>query len=550
MFNFSGRESDIQDADYLTAIDGNKDVPDFIKNNKSRNQYYMIPLILGLIGFFFQFNRDPKRFSATLLFFILTGLALVIYLNSPPIEPRERDYIYTGSYYAFAIWIGFAVLAIGSAAMKRGKTLAYGALALCLVSPIILASENWDDHDRTGRFFSVDSARNFLASCAPNAILFTGGDNDTFPLWYVQEVEGFRTDVRVIVLSYYNTDWYIDQTKVKMNDSDAFPYTLGIDSYRQGTNDYLYVDERPQYKGKAIDLKDYISLVQRKSPAIQRQLGSGTVINTVPARSLFLNVDSARVADLGIIPNSLKKYQTNRMTFTFKEGENFLEKAQLLMLDLIATNNWERPIYFNYTSVSSVPFDLDDYLVQEGMAYRLLPVQKPGSMREIVNTDLMYDNVMNKFQFRGLDNPKTNLNGDYRGFAQNHRSTFTTLADALITEGDTARAKTVLDYGMKVMPKESLPYDIASVSFVQAYLNIGEEEKALAMGMEIAEMFNDMATYQQKKMRYDYEFRKYLNGLQYLQSIFSQYGYPEQAARLREMLDGQNTMLTIDRSNF
>jgi len=162
----------------------------------------------------------------------------------------------------------------------------------------------------------------------------------------------------------------------------------------------------------------------------------------------------------------------------------------------------------------------------------------------------MYDNVMNSFQFRGLDNPKANLNGDYRGFAQNHRSMFTTLADALITEGDTARAKTVLDYGMEVMPKESLPYDIASVSFVQAYLTIGEEEKALTMGMEIAEMFNEMATYHQKKMRYDYEFRKYLNGLQYLQSIFSQYGYPEQAARLREMLDGQNTMLTIDRSNF
>jgi len=441
-------------------------------------------------------------------------------------------------------------LAIGSAAMKRGKALAYGALALCLVSPIILASENWDDHDRTGRFFSVDSARNFLASCAPNAILFTGGDNDTFPLWYVQEVEGFRTDVRVIVLSYYNTDWYVDQTKLKMNESDAFPYTLGIENYRQGTNDYLYVDERPQYKGKAIDLKDYISLVQRKSPAIQRQLGSGTIINTVPARSLFLNIDSAQVSNLGVIPNSLKKYETNRITFTFKQGENFLEKAHLMMLDLIATNNWKRPIYFNYTSVSSIPFDLDDYLVQEGMAYRLLPVQKPGSMREIVNTDLMYDNVMNKFQFRGLDNPDAALNGDYRGFAQNHRSMFTTLADALITEGDTVRAKTVLDYGMEVMPKESLPYDIASVSFVQAYLNIGEEEKALAMGMEIAEMFNDMATYQQKKMRYDYEFRKYLNGLQYLQSIFSQYGHPEQAARLREMLDGQNTMLSIDRSNF
>ena len=548
MFNFAGRESDIQDADYLTPFDSNKDVPEFIKDNKARNQYFMIPLILGLIGFFFQFNKDPKRFSATLMFFILTGLALVIYLNSPPIEPRERDYIYTGSYYAFAIWIGFSVLAIGNAFAKRGKALVAGALAIGLVSPIILAKENWDDHDRTGRFFSVDSARNFLASCAPNAILFTGGDNDTFPLWYVQEVEGFRTDVRVIVLSYYNTDWYVDQTKMQMNDSDPFPYTLGIENYRQGTNDFVYL--RDQLEGRPIRLTRYLEYIKSNSPVIQATIGPETTVNTVPARSLALEVDSAKVAQMDIIPNDLKKYQTNMMYFDFKQGESGLEKAHLMLLDLIVANDWERPIYFNYTSESSIPFDLSDHLVQEGLAYRLLPVQKPGSMRELVNTDLMYDNVMNEFQFRGLDNPDANFNSDYRGFAQNHRSTFSTLAEALIQEGDTTRAKEVLDYGLEVMPHEALPYDIASVSFVQAYLSIGEEEKALEMGNTIAEMFNDMATYHQKKQRYDYDFRKYLNGLQYLQSIYQQYGLTEQASRLREMLEAQNTMLTIDRRNF
>jgi hypothetical protein len=550
MFNFAGRESDIQDADYLTPFDTNKDVPEFIANNKARNQYYFIPLILGLIGFFFQFNRDPKRFSAVLMFFILTGLALVVYLNSPPIEPRERDYIYTGSYYAFAIWIGFAVLAIGNALKNRGKAALAIAFAVGMISPVILISENWDDHNRAGRYFSVDSARNFLSSCAPNAILFTGGDNDTFPLWYVQEVEGFRTDVRVIVLSYYNTDWYIDQTKMKMNDSEPFPYTLEIDQYRQGTNDYLYVDEREQFAGSAIDLKQFLSLVKKESPALKRQLASGTEINVVPARSLMLPIDSAQVAKNNIVPDALKQYQVDRMFFTFGKNENFLEKGSLMMLDLIAENNWERPIYLNYTSVSSVPFDLDPYLVQEGMAYRLLPVMKPSNLRELVNVDLMYDNVMNKFQFRGLDDPKANLNGDYRGFAQNHRSTFTTLAEALIIQGDSIRAKEVLDYGIAVMPKEALPYDIASISFIQSYLNIGEEEKALTMGMEIAEMFNDMATYHQKKMRYDYEFRKYLNGLQYLQSIFTQYGYDEQAKKLKEMLETQNINLSVDRSNF
>lgn len=549
MFNFSGRESDIQDADWLGPFDSDKGVPEVLQKNKGRNQYYFIPLILGLIGFFFQFNKDPKRFAATLMFFILTGVALVVYLNSVPIEPRERDYIYVGSYYVFAIWIGLAVLGLGGLIQRKGKQ-SLAIIALCLICPLILISENWNDHDRSDRYFSVDSARNFLASCAPNAILFTGGDNDTFPLWYVQEVEGFRTDVRVVVMSYYNTDWYIDQTKVKMNDSEPFPYSLELDNYRQGTNDYLLVDESPQFKDRPIDLKQYLALLKRNYEGIKRPLVAGGELNIIPSRSFMLEVDTEKVLNSGIIPKSFEPFTVPLMVFGLNEGTNALEKGQMMMLDLIAQNNWERPIYFNYTSVNSLNFNLDDYLVQEGMAYRLLPVRKPGNMQEMVNLDLMYDNVMNKFQFRGMDNPDANLNEDYRGFAQNHRSTFTTLADALIDAGDTTRAKTVLDYGLKVIPNEAVPWDISSTGFVMSYIRLGETEKAAEIGIKMAEEFDSMVTYHFDKNRLDFNFQKYFQGLQILRRYFDQGNMTEESQKIMDLLEGQSVRLELNRSNF
>ena len=556
MFNFSGRESDIQDADWLGPFASDKGVPETIENNKGRNQYFMIPFILGLIGFFFQFNKDPKRFAATLMFFILTGVALVVYLNSPPVEPRERDYIYAGSYYVFAIWIGLSVLAIGQALAKRSQQLGPIAIAIGLLAPLILAKENWDDHDRSDRYFSVDSARNFLASVAPNAILFTGGDNDTFPLWYIQEVEGFRTDVRVVVLSYYNTDWYVDQTATQMNDSPPFEYSLEKENYRQGTNDVLYIQEQPQFEGQAVDLKQYLDIVKRDVKSFKRTFTSGNEVMLVPSNSLLLDVDTAKVKDLGIVPGNLEQYITPRMFFTFDMDQNgelqspFLDKGQMMMLDLIAQNNWERPIYFNYTSESAVNFDLSPYLVQEGMAYRLLPVRKPADVQDLVNTELMYENVMNKMRFRGLDNPKANLNEDYRGFVQNHRSMITTLAEALIMEGDSTKAKEVLDFGMEKMPPKAVPYDVSSIGYVQGYLDIGEKEKGKQMAMDIAEQFNAEITYKQERNRFDFAFRAKLRGLQYLSLILRNAGLIEESEQVRGMMEAQNERLNLNRSNF
>jgi hypothetical protein len=556
MFNFSGRESDIQDADWLGPLASNKDLPETIKNNKGRNQYFMIPFILGLIGFFFQFNKDPKGFSATLMFFILTGVALVIYLNSPPVEPRERDYIYAGSYYVFAIWIGLAIIAIGNFLAKRNEKLAPVAIGLGLLAPLILAVENWDDHDRSDRYFSVDSARNFLASVEPNAILFTGGDNDTFPLWYIQEVEGFRTDVRVVVLSYYATGWYVDQTATKMNDSEGFPYSLEKENYRDGTNDILYIEELPRFAGQMIDLRQYMDIVKRDVPQFKRTFTSGNEVMIVPSKSLFLDVDTAAIKQKGIVPKSLEPYITDRMVFNFKETENgelkspFLDKGQMMLLDLIASNNWERPIYFNYTSESATNFDLSPYLVQEGLAYRLLPVSKPSGLQDMVNTDVMYGHVLNDMKFRGLDNPKANLNEDYRGFVQNHRSMVTTLAEALIFENDTTRAKEVLDFGMEKMPAEAVPYDVSSIGFVQGYLDIDETETGRSMAMEIANQFNEELTYLQMKDRYGFAFRAKLRGLQYLSIILRNAGLVEESESILSMMDEQNVRLNADRGNL
>lgn len=237
LWNFSGRESDFSDANWLGIADAFSDkYPEYITENKAHNNYLMLPLILGLVGFFFQAKKDQKYFYVNLMLFLMMGVVLVLYLNSPPIEPRERDYIYVGSFYAFAIWIGLGALALAHGLNRFTKNLSTaGIVASLLTLPVagLMASENWDDHNRKGRYFSVDAARNFLASCAPNAILFTGGDNDTFPLWYVQEVENFRTDVRVIVLSYFDTDWYVDQMTRPVNESKALPFSLAPERYQK-----------------------------------------------------------------------------------------------------------------------------------------------------------------------------------------------------------------------------------------------------------------------------------------------------------------------------
>lgn len=473
LWNFSGRASDIQDANWVGLNSAFKDLPTSLKENRGRNIYYSLPLLLGLLGIFIQYKKDRNYFWVTLLLFFLTGIALVLYLNSPPVEPRERDYIYSGSYYVFAIWIGFGVLALYDllgALIKNAKLAAALALVVSLTIPAVMASENWDDHDRSDRYFSVDAAKNYLDSCAPNAVLFTGGDNDTFPLWYVQEVEGHRTDVRVVVLSYFNTDWYISQMMRDAYESTPLPFGLTLENYQQGgLNDYLPVVENPNISG-AINASRFIDAILQENKGLQVPLSTGSFYNSVPSKQMFLNVDVEKVKSMGMVPDYLEDRIVDRMSWSIK-GRG-LEKNDLAVIDLMVTSNWERPIYFNTTSLASLNMDLRSYVVQEGIAYRLLPVRNPNPQEYQVNTDIMYDNMMNNYQWREMDNPDVYYSEDYRNFSLNHRSAFNTLAISLINQGEYTRAKEVLLKCLEVIPNKSLPYDYFNVQQVGILLEL------------------------------------------------------------------------------
>lgn len=558
-WNFAGRESDEQGARWMTPADWfDKDVPAEIKDNRGRNNYYMIPFILGLIGMFHQIVKDTKNFAVVGLLFLLLGVAIVVYLNSPPVEPRERDYIYAGSTYAFTFWIGLSVLAIAewvSAITRKVKPAAIVATLIGLTAPGIMLAEGWDDHDRSDRFFSVDSAKNYLESCAPNAILFTGGDNDTFPLWYAQEVEGIRTDVRVVVLSYYNTDWYIDQTMHKQYESEAFPYSLSLKQYAQGgPNDYLRYAAND--KIKVLDIKQYISALAKDFDGLRGEDG-----NIVPSKNFALPIDTARVDELGFISDEQKAYVTPLMMW--KMTKNGLEKKDLAILDVMATNNWERPIYFNPTSLAQINMDLSQYAIQEGMTSRLIPARNPNPQKDYVNTEVAYDNMINKFGYRGLDDPNVYYNEDYRGFVQNHRSALNSLAEALLDEYDAEtagmseviakegqaedkkeKAKKVLDFNLQKMPDAAVPYDLTMTTTVELYFRIGEKEKALEIAKTLITRADEMCTYLIKRGDgVTLELRKKMFIIGDLQRIMLENGETELAQQYEEMYQKHITNL-------
>jgi hypothetical protein len=531
MWNFAGREGDEIGADWLGPNSWFKEVPEMISYNKARNNFFLIPFILGFVGLYYQVVTDSKNAAVVSLLFILTGVALVVYLNSPPSEPRERDYIYAGSYYAFCFWIGFAVLAVANALsriVKNPRVAAIVATLVCLSAPALMAIEGWDDHNRSDRFFSVDSAANYLESCAPNAILFTGGDNDTFPLWYAQEVEGIRTDVRVVVLSYYNTDWYIEQSMRKHYESEPFPYTLTAKHYRQGgLNEGLVYYETGI---KAIDLAQYIDLIKKESKTLVHPLYGNT--NMIPSRELILNVDTAHVRAMGIVPKEFQSYVVPEMRLRMKR--NSLMKQDLALLDLLLTNNWERPLYVNYTSLSQFNIDLEPYVVIEGNAYRILPIRNPNPQNRFVNAEAGYTNLMTKFKFRSLDNPNVFFSVDYRNFVQNHRSTVNEIAEALLNKGDSARAREVLMYGLEKMPDQCVPYDFTNALSLEMLFEVGEKEKALEVANTIGTRVEDMAGYMIANGMIDRDLYNNIAVMGELQRVLYKYGEAELAKKYED----------------
>lgn len=496
LWNFVGRESDIQDAWAINPLEDTSKMPDFLAKNKARNNYYFLPLILVLIGFYLMYAKNEKDFIVTILLFVLTGIALVVYLNSPPVEPRERDYIYVGSFYFLAIWAGLAMIQLrmwldkilGSAALKWAMILLFG-----LSAPLVLAKENWDDHDRSQRYHQVDFAKNLLNSCAPNAILFTGGDNDTFPLWYVQEVEGFRTDVRVCNLSLLGTDWYIDQMKRQTYESQPLPIKLKKDLFLEGVNDQIMYNENKDIQ--AMSLPDYLELLRNDDARIKAQTQSGEFINTFPCDSLVIPVNAPAVLQASWFPKELAPFLSNQLSWRLPNKNIF--KGGLIMLEIIANNaqdGWKRPIYFSSTLPNDQYLGLKESMQLEGYAYRLMPIRIPGAKDGYANTQVMHENFTKKMFWRELDNEKVYYHGDfYLGIPSvTARLNSLKLADQLVREGQLAKAKSFMDYINKVMPNKVIPYDQFSASMVGLYLASKDEKSALAMAKEMI-LRNDKA---------------------------------------------------------
>ena len=541
MWNYAGRQSDEQGASWLGPSEWFEKVPEALANNKARNNFFMVPFLLGLVGMFYQFTKDTKNFAVVGLLFVMLGVAIVVYLNSPPVEPRERDYIYAGSTYAFAFWIGFAVIAIGESLvkyLKNVKTSAIAAVIIASSAPALMAWQGWDDHNRSDRYFSVDSGKNYLASCAPNSILFTGGDNDTFMLWYAQEVEEYRTDIRVVVLSYYNTDWYIEQTMRKMNKSEPFKYTLSLNDYRQGgPNDYLpFVD----MKINALDVHQYLDLLKKNHPQLRNDDR-----NVVPSKLFTLKVDKAAVLASGIIPEGMEDLVVDEMQFRLIGGG--LEKKDLALLDVLATNNWERPVYVNNTSLSQFKIDLRPYAIQEGHTSRILPIKNPNPRKDFVNAELSYDNLINQCAYRGLDDGSIYYSEDYRNFVLNHRSAFNSVAQALIDKGDMEKARKALLFSIEKMADVAIPYEHTAAETVNLLFQVGEKEKAVEIATVVSQRSDEMAGYLiGKGQGLSLEVRRNIYILGELQSILLQNGEAELAGKVEAMYDRHVNDLQIN----
>ncbi len=472
LWNFAGREGDIQNSRWLTPWDGLSRQAH--QQQRARNQYWMIPLILGIAGGVFQYQKKRKDFIAVNIFFLLTGIVLVLYLNSTPNEPRERDYIYVGSYIAFCIWIGLGVQAFYYI-LKQWRVALVMSGIITVVVPLWMLYQNYDDHNRSGRTFQIDNARNLLNSCAPNAILFTGGDNDTFPLWYVQEVEGYRTDVRIMVLSYFNTDWYISQLRKAYYESKPFQLTLTEKDYEQyGPNDVLYLQESIPH---GIDVTKYLALLKAAHPALRMQTRTGDVYSVLPSKTLHLKIDKDEFLknDHG---HFLSEAEISH-ELSLQVTENYLQKNALAFLDLVVSNAWTRPIYFNFTSLNTFGLDLKPYVVQEGTLFRLFPI-KPSKDGIAMNTTLMYKNLVEKSDYANLSNPKVYFNyEDYHlRIIMPVQQSFNMLAQALYEEGNHALAEKVLTEAVDKVYLDHLTPSITNLQASRMLLALGRKDLA------------------------------------------------------------------------
>ncbi|QMU63469.1 MAG: DUF2723 domain-containing protein [Flavobacteriaceae bacterium] len=497
MWNFVGRQNDIQwqydqNGNWLSGITpidefrlgSQKNLPPEALNNKGRNTYYFLPLILGIIGLLYQVKWDQNNFFTLLIFFLFTGFAIIFYTNPKPFEPRERDYAVVGSFYIFAIWIGFGVLALyeylKSYANKKIVATVVTVISLVAV-PILMASQNWDDHDRSNRYTARLNAQAYLESCDPNAIMFTIGDNDTFPLWYMQEVEGVRTDIKLINTSLFATDWYIDQMKRKTYEAPPIPSQLKHEEYTYGTLDVAYYYPLPQFKDTIIDIRLFMKLIQSKNPRTYVETENGVKEKIYPTNKIRIPVDKKTVLENGIVAPKDADKIVDHIDITI--SDRGLTKNHILMLDILANNNWKQPIYFTGGSNDDAEYIwLKDYLQLDGMAYKLVPILTSNKDQSIfdmgrIDPEKMYHNI-NKLDWGNINDGNIYLDEQSKRNSISLRNNMMRLAEAFAKEGDTLKAREVLDLSLEKMPIELFGHYSISLGYPELYYKVNEVSKA------------------------------------------------------------------------
>jgi len=515
LWNFVGRQNDVQssgnilDGNWLSGIKpldqaylGPQDgMPAEMANNRGHNTYFFLPFILGLAGLLFQLKRDGKNFLVVGLLFFMTGIAIILYLNQPPFQPRERDYAYAGSFYAFAIWIGLGLLPLYEKFaqwFRNNKAAVAVSFLLCCSVPVLLATQNWDDHDRSGRTIARDAGYAYLNSTKPNSIIINYGDNDTFPIWYTQEVEGYRTDVRVMNFSYISGDWYIDKMRSRENESAPLPISLPRSKYTGDASMIFPIKETPKPGGGDWTAKEVMEIVNSEDPRTKVRSSSGDMFDFIPARRIALPVNKQSVVNSGILSAADVDQMEDTIYITLK-GER-IGLPDLILLDILANNDWERPVHFTAAAglmdLGLMEYSQNDrwsYLQHDGAAYTLVPIKTPisrGNNIGRIETESLYDRMMNQFGYGNVKDEKVYLDAFVETTlkAIGFRNTFARLAIQLAEEGDTVRAKQVLDRAIEELPPSQLKYDEAFAALIEGYWRIGEQET----GDRLADEYTDM----------------------------------------------------------
>ena len=569
MWNFAGRQNDIHSPVPGELFTGNwesgigfidkarlgdqSDAPAYLKDNKAKNHYYMLPLLFGIIGIFFQFARDRRGSWVTFLMFFMTGIAIVIYLNQPPYQVRERDYAYAGSFYAFSIWAGFAVLALYTAVSRAvsdsraARTAVAAAVSIaCLGVPVLMAQQNWDDHDRSNRATAVEMARNYLNSVGPQGILITHGDNDTFPLWYAQEVEDVRTDVRICNTSLLGTDWHIDQMKYACNESKPLPLTVEPDQYLYGTNEFIYIYDT---RDTIIPISTVMDVF--KHPKAKIELTSGRMVDYIMSRRISVPVNKENVIKYGILEEKYADLIPDEIVLAMPADKDYITKPELFMLDLLSNYQWDRPI--NLLNMGGdINMGIKDYLMYEGFSYKFVPVKNRMKQTDIgfADADDLYQKMNSVFCWDALK--RTDYFADYQNFytfcgVMSQRGVFLNVAKEQLKADHPERAVELLDRCQECVPESVYPLDMSYLGFINErnvlemialYYDAGAPEK----GLDLAKRFVDELLVSAKFYMefYDYarsNFEETCHYIFYVADILKQNGDTEEGEAMEKSLD-------------